>query len=162
MREHYTHTFGPPLDRFVTLAVGYRYAGGSPGVHVGLPSGALTLVVPFDEPLWLSGGGLGPTPFEGVLAGLSCGAALWGLHLAFSQGLLATLIADCAPAELRGTAFGVFNLLTGASLLAASVLAGRLWDTVGARGTFLVGALLAAVALLGVSSLKERRVVRSQ
>jgi AraC-like DNA-binding protein len=77
VREHYTHTFGPPLDRFVTLAVGYRYAGGSPGVHVGLPSGALTLVVPFDEPLWLSGGGLaGSTPFEGVLAGLATGPTL--------------------------------------------------------------------------------------
>ncbi len=77
MREHYTHTFGPPLDRFVTLAVGYRYAGGTPGVHVGLPSGALTLVVPFDEPLWLSGAGLaGPTPFEGVLAGLATGPTL--------------------------------------------------------------------------------------
>jgi AraC-like DNA-binding protein len=77
VREHYTHTFGPPLDRFVTLAVGYRYAGGSPGVHVGLPSGALTLVVPFDEPLWLSGGGLAdPSPFEGVLAGLATGPTL--------------------------------------------------------------------------------------
>lgn len=77
MREHYTHTFGPPLDRFVTLAVGYRYAGGSPGVHVGLPSGALTLVVPFDEPLWLSGGGRAdPSPFEGVLAGLATGPTL--------------------------------------------------------------------------------------
>ena len=77
MREHYTHTFGPPLDRFVTLAVGYRYAGGSPGVHVGLPSGALTLVVPFDEPLWLSGGGLAePSPFDGVLAGLATGPTL--------------------------------------------------------------------------------------
>lgn len=72
MRDHYTHTFGPPLDRFVTLAVGYRYAGAPPGAHVGLPSGALTLVVPFDEPLLLSGGALAqPTHFEGVLAGLA-------------------------------------------------------------------------------------------
>ncbi len=77
MREHYTHTFGPPLDRFVTLAVGYRYAGGPPGVHVGMPSGALTLVVPFDEPLRLSGAGLtAPTPFDGVLAGLATGPTL--------------------------------------------------------------------------------------
>ena len=77
MREHYTHTFGPPLDRFVTLAVGYRYAGGQPGVHVGMPSGALTLVVPFDDPLRLSGAGLTePTPFDGVLAGLATGPTL--------------------------------------------------------------------------------------
>ena len=77
VREHYTHTFGPPLDRFVTLAVGYRYAGGPPGVHVGMPSGALTLVVPFDEPLRLSGAGLAePTPFDGVLAGLATGPTL--------------------------------------------------------------------------------------
>jgi MFS family permease len=85
------------------------------------------------------------------------GAALWGLHLAFTQGLLAALVADCAPPELRGTAFGMFNLLTGAALLAASVVAGRLWDTVGARGTFLAGALLAVIALLGLSALPAPR-----
>jgi MFS family permease len=94
--------------------------------------------------------------FAPGIAGALGGAALWGLHLAFTQGLLATLVADCAPPELRGTAFGVFNLLTGAALLAASVLAGRLWDTVGARGTFLVGALFAAIALLGLIVLKAR------
>jgi AraC-like DNA-binding protein len=77
VREHYTHTFGPPLDGFVTLAVGYRYAGGPPGVHVGLPSGVLTMVVPFDEPLVLSGAGLAaPTPFDGVLAGLATAPTL--------------------------------------------------------------------------------------
>ncbi len=77
MREHYTHTFDPPLRRFVTLAVGYRYADAPAGVHVGLPSGALTLVVPFDEPLVLSGAGLArPTPFGGVLAGLATGPTL--------------------------------------------------------------------------------------
>jgi AraC-like DNA-binding protein len=77
VREHYTHTFDPPLRRFVTLAVGYRYAGAPAGVHIGLPSGALTLVVPFDEPLVLSGAGLaGPTPFGGVLAGLATAPTL--------------------------------------------------------------------------------------
>ena len=77
MREHYTHTVGPPLLQYVTLAVGYRYAGGPPGVHVGLPSGTLTLVVPFDEPLLLSGVGLSePTPFEAVLAGLATAPTL--------------------------------------------------------------------------------------
>ncbi len=95
--------------------------------------------------------------FAPGVGGALGGAALWGLHLSFTQGLLATLIADCAPADLRGTAFGVFNLITGAALLAASILAGRLWDTVGARGTFLAGALLAAVALLGLCALKAHR-----
>ena len=95
--------------------------------------------------------------FAPGVGGALGGAALWGLHLAFTQGLLATLIADCAPADLRGTAFGVFNLITGVALLAASILAGRLWDTVGSRGTFLVGALLAAIALLGLSAFRARR-----
>ncbi|MEP6650823.1 MAG: AraC family transcriptional regulator [Lapillicoccus sp.] len=77
MREHYTHTFGPPLERFVALAVGYRHAGAPPSIHVGMPSGALTLVVPFDEPLVLSGGELTqPQPFDGVLAGLATGPTL--------------------------------------------------------------------------------------
>lgn len=77
MGEHYTHIFDPPLGRFVTVAVGYRYAGGPPGVHVGMPSGALTLVVPFDEPLVLSGAGLArPTAFYGVLAGLATSPTL--------------------------------------------------------------------------------------
>jgi len=96
--------------------------------------------------------------FAPGIGGALAGAALWGLHLAFTQGLLATLVADSAPPELRGTAFGVFNLLTGLALLAASVVAGRLWDTVGARGTFIAGAVLAALALLGLVALPARAV----
>jgi AraC-like DNA-binding protein len=77
VREHYTHTVGPRLRRYVTLAVGYRYAGAHPGVHVGMPSSTLTLVVPFDEPLVLSGAGLSRrTPFQGVLAGLATAPTL--------------------------------------------------------------------------------------
>ena len=84
MREHYSHTFGPPLSRYVTLAVGYRLAGAPPGVHVGMPSGTLTLVVPFDEPLVLSGVGLSRrTSFQGVLAGLATAPTL--IHHAGSQ-----------------------------------------------------------------------------
>ena len=89
------------------------------------------------------------------VGGALTGAALWGLHMAFTQGLLATLVADTAPAELRGTAFGMFNLLTGGAILAASVVAGRLWDTVGARGTFMGGALFAALALLGFLAIRR-------
>ena len=93
---------------------------------------------------------------HGVIGALA-GAALWGLHMAFTQGLLATLIADSAPSELRGTAFGLFNLLTGAALLVASVVAGRLWDTVGARGTFLGGAVFAGIALIGLFAMSRHR-----
>jgi MFS family permease len=75
------------------------------------------------------------------------GIALWGLHMAMTQGLLATMVAETAPADLRGTAFGFFNLVSGLALLAASVLAGWLWDQWGAPVTFLAGAGLAAAAL---------------
>ncbi|HZP88811.1 MAG TPA: MFS transporter [Burkholderiales bacterium] len=91
-----------------------------------------------------------------VLAGASSvsaaalGVALWGLHMGFTQGVLATLVTDMTPAELRGTAFGVFNLITGLALLAASVIAGFLWDRIGAQAMFLTGALLAAIALAGL------------
>jgi len=78
------------------------------------------------------------------------GAALWGLHMAFTQGLLSKLVADTAPAELRGTAFGIFNLLSGGALLLASVIAGALWSAFGASATFLAGAAFAALAAIGL------------
>ena len=86
----------------------------------------------------------------GTVAGVLIGVALWGLHLGLTQGLLAALVADTAPPRLRGTAFGLFNLATGATMLAASVLAGVLWSACGASVTFLTGAGFAIVALLGV------------
>lgn len=83
---------------------------------------------------------------------LWAGIALWGLHMAMTQGLLATLVAQTAPADLRGTAFGFFNLVSGAALLVASGLAGLLWDVWGPGTTFIAGAVLAlgALALLGL------------
>jgi MFS family permease len=78
------------------------------------------------------------------------GAALWGLHMGFTQGLLSKLVADHAPAELRGTAFGIFNLVTGVALLLASVCAGLLWELVGPSATFIAGAALAAIAAMGI------------
>ncbi|MBX9609105.1 MAG: MFS transporter [Gammaproteobacteria bacterium] len=78
------------------------------------------------------------------------GIALWGLHMALSQGLLAKLVADHAPAALRGSAFGLFNLTSGVAMLAASALAGLLWDGFGAAGAFGGGALFAAAAALFV------------
>lgn len=84
------------------------------------------------------------------LIGVAVGVMLWGLHMGFSQGLLSALVADTAPPELRGTAFGMFNLMTGLALLAASIIAGTLWDAVGPQATFLAGAGFATVALLGL------------
>lgn len=90
------------------------------------------------------------------ISGVALGVALWGLHMGMTQGLLATLVADTAPAELRGTAFGVFNLVTGGALLAASVIAGLLWDGLGPKTTFLAGAGLALLALLGSLAIRDR------
>ena len=75
------------------------------------------------------------------------GAAVWGLHMGLTQGLLAALVAAAAPADLRGTAFGVFNLVCGIALLIASALAGWLWDAFGPAMTFYAGAALTAAAL---------------
>ena len=86
--------------------------------------------------------------------GLALGVAAWGLHLGFSQGVFAAMIADRAPANLRGTAFGLFNLLTGVALLAASVVAGLLWDGAGFQATFLVGAGFAGATLAGLILLR--------
>jgi MFS family permease len=84
------------------------------------------------------------------------GAALWGLHMGLTQGLFAQLVADTAPAELRGTAFGIFNVAGGCALLLASVIAGALWSTFGAPATFLTGAAFAMLALLGLLAYRKK------
>ena len=89
------------------------------------------------------------------LVGIGCGIVLWGLHMGFTQGLLATLVADASPLELRGTAFGIFHLVTGLALLAASLIAGFLWDRIGAEWTFLTGAAFAILALFGLSTVRH-------
>jgi MFS family permease len=85
------------------------------------------------------------------------GAALWGVHMALTQGLLSKLVADNAPAPLLGTAFGIFNLISGGALLIASVVAGALWSAVGPAATFFAGASFAAVATLGVVATRRVR-----
>jgi MFS family permease len=80
-------------------------------------------------------------------ATLLAGVALWGIHMGMTQGLLATMVANSAPPDLRGTAFGFFNLLSGLALLLASAVAGWLWDRHGAAFTFYGGAVFCAVAL---------------
>ncbi len=94
--------------------------------------------------------------FAPGLPGVLGGVVLWGLHMGFTQGLLATLVAEAAPPELRGTAFGMFNLVTGITLLAASVIAGALWDGIGPQGTFLAGAGFALLAMTGLIPLHRR------
>lgn len=88
--------------------------------------------------------------YSSGLLGISIGIILFGAHMGFTQGLFATLIADCAPVELRGTAFGFFNLFTGLAMLLASVIAGLLWDAFGPTATFLCGAAFALCALAGL------------
>lgn len=81
---------------------------------------------------------------------VALGISLWGLHLGITQGLLATMVADSAPMEMRGTAFGFFNLVSGIALLIASVTAGVLWDGIGASSTFYAGAGFSSLAFLGL------------
>ena len=85
------------------------------------------------------------------------GVAVWGLHMGLTQGLLQALVADTAVPELRGTAFGVFNLVSGLAMLLASVIAGALWDVIGPDGTFLAGAAFTAVALVALPFAHRRR-----
>ena len=100
---------------------------------------------------------------DGVLAlaggpwSVLCGVLLWGVHLGMTQGLLSAWVANTAPAHLRGTAFGVFNLACGVAMLVASVAAGWLWDRFGAPSTFGAGAALAALAWVGVAWLGKPR-----
>ncbi|KAF7962359.1 MFS transporter [Cupriavidus sp. UYMU48A] len=88
-----------------------------------------------------------------------CGVALWGLHMGMTQGLLATMVADAAPSDLRGTAFGVFNLASGLALLVASALAGWLWDRFGAAFAFYGGALIsgATICLIFAARFAQRQ-----
>ena len=85
------------------------------------------------------------------------GITLWGLHMGMTQGLLARMVADTAPADLRGTAYGFFNLVSGVAMLAASAVAGLLWDRFGASQTFLAGAVFSALALVAIAC-RPRRV----
>ncbi|MEG3143390.1 MFS transporter [Sphingomonas sp. RT2P30] len=112
---------------------------------------------------WLLRGGLVALIFAdlslGLLPGLGgafLGIALWGVHMALTQGLFAKLVADHAPAELRGSAFGAFNLATGVAMLLASVTAGLVWQRFGANATFLAGAGFAGAALLLLGVVRQR------
>jgi MFS family permease len=88
---------------------------------------------------------------------LLAGIALWGAHMGMTQGLLAAMVAQAAPGDLRGTAFGVFNLVCGAAMLAASVIAGLLWEGLGSAAAFIAGATFAILALLYLLTLPPSR-----
>jgi MFS family permease len=92
-----------------------------------------------------------------VLAGVT----LWGIHMGITQGLLATMVADTAPADLRGTAFGFFNLMSGITMLVASGVAGLLWDQLGASFTFYAGAAFCVITLLGLAWQPNDRLVKA-
>ncbi len=106
--------------------------------HTGLLGWGLLLLIAADALLAYSN--------SGVV--FWAGVALWGLHMAMTQGLLATMVADVAPADLRGTAYGFFNLLSGLAMLVASGLAGWLWQSSGASTTFVAGIGFAGAALV--------------
>lgn len=86
--------------------------------------------------------------FSTSITAVFLGVVLWGFHMGLTQGLLSALVADTAPTELRGTAFGIFSLVSGVVLLFASTLAGFLWDVAGSQATFMAGAIFTALALL--------------
>lgn len=109
-----------------------------------------------DRRLVLSIGGIALIVADVLLAtatgiiGLAAGISFWGLHMGFGQGLLAALVADAAPIDRRGNAFGFFSLVSGIVLLIASLVAGALWDRIGAPATFYTGASFAALGVLGL------------
>lgn len=84
------------------------------------------------------------------------GIALWGLHMGMTQGLLAAMVANTAPPQLRGTAYGFFNLVSGVALLVASAVAGLMWDRFGASVTFIAGAVFCLLALAAIALSRSR------
>ena len=88
--------------------------------------------------------------------GVFVGIGLWGGHMAITQGLMAKLVADHAPDDIRGSAFGLFNLATGLALLIASVVAGLLWDQLGSQATFIAGGIFAGLALVALAAKTDR------
>jgi MFS family permease len=105
--------------------------------HRGMLAAGLGVLIAADLLLAFAAGV--PLLFAGVL--------LWGLHMGLTQGLLSAMVAGCAPSELRGTAFGFFNLVSGLALLPASAVAGVLWTWIGPSATFLCGAAFASLTL---------------
>lgn len=138
-------TLAPLVPAVMSLAYAFSaYPAGALSDRIGrrrLLAPGLAMLVAADAVLALS---------HGPAATLA-GVALWGLHMGLTQGLIAALVADTAPPRLRGTAFGLLSLVSGAALLAGSVLAGALWDVLSPAATFWAGAAFAALALAGLA-----------
>jgi len=94
-------------------------------------------------------------------AAVFAGAALWGLHMGLTQGIFSAMVAEHAPADLRGSAFGVFNLASGVAMLIASGLAGAVWDAAGARAAFALGAAIALLTLVALAAASRALQARS-
>jgi len=105
-----------------------------------LLAGGLLVLIAADALLAYSGAGVT----------LWAGIALWGLHMGMTQGLLSAMVANTAPDDLRGTGFGLFNLVSGVAVLIASALAGEFWDRFGPSYTFLAGVVFSLLALLAL------------
>jgi MFS family permease len=131
---------------FITMNIVYAVSAYPIGVlsdrigRNGLLAGGIFLLIVADMML----------AFGGNLFWVFAGVTVWGLHMGMTQGLLSALIAGAAPADLRGTAFGLYNLLTGIAALVASALAGALWTVYGPAETFMAGGIFAAVSLAGL------------
>jgi MFS family permease len=106
--------------------------------HTRLLQWGLVVLIAADVVLALS------THWTGIIVGV----ALWGMHMGMTQGLLAAMVAKTAPADLRGTAFGLFSMVCGVGLLMASVGAGAIWELWGAEYTFYAGAVICLLTLL--------------
>jgi MFS family permease len=94
--------------------------------------------------------------FAPGVAGVAVGVALWGLQMGVTKGALAALVADAAPPDSRGSAYGIFNFVGGLALLAASLLSGILWDRAGPGSAFLASGLFAAAALASLALLRPK------
>ena len=142
------------LSPLVLVVMSLVYAAGA------YPAGALA--DRYAAPVLLSAGLLVLIAADLLLAlgrglpAIAAGIALWGAHMALTQGLFAKLVAGSAPDRLRGSAFGLFNLASGLAALAASVVAGLLWDRFGSGATFLAGAGFAAQTLCGLAMARAR------
>ena len=140
---------GVPLAMLPLVLVAMNIAYAASALPVGIisdgPGGRLRMLAAGMVLLIAADLALGLMP---GLPGLCVGIVLWGLHMGFTQGVFAAMVADAAPERLRATAFGVFNLVTGLCLLAASTIAGALWTAYGMQWTFLAGAGFAGLTLL--------------
>jgi MFS family permease len=137
----------------VVMNIVYALAAYPAGVVSDRPGGRIRVVLLGLLFLIIADALLALAPFG--IWGVMLGAGLWGLHMGFTQGVLSTLVADAAPAELRGTAFGVFNLVSGLALLLASVIAGGLWSAIGHAGTFIAGGAFALASALLLIALRK-------